>query len=205
MTDRSKTCGPTISPDTGSVISSPVSPDGRSPSPSPDGPKTEKYGRAHHRARTIQSGVPCGACAPVSQEIAAALRRLGPIWSAEFGRELCSSKTFREQRNGLPRSRAVWRLLATLYPDRSFRLQLLAHLICVGACGWLPTVTARDYKNVGLPDHKRLRASRGEPLPETIGAQLPAEIACWLMGYPAEWTQCAPMATPSSRKSRRNS
>jgi len=31
------------------------------------------------------------------------------------------------------------------------------------------------------------------------------EFVCWLMGFPAEWESCAPMATPSSRRLRRKS
>lgn len=39
---------------------------------------------------------------------------------------------------------------------------------------------------------------------EKPGALNP-QFVCWLMGYPAAWDACAPTATPSSRKSRRNS
>ncbi len=37
---------------------------------------------------------------------------------------------------------------------------------------------------------------------ENSGALNPAFV-CWLMGFPAAWDACAPMAMPSSRKSRR--
>jgi hypothetical protein len=36
---------------------------------------------------------------------------------------------------------------------------------------------------------------------ENRGALNPA-FPCWLMGYPIEWDACAPMATPSLRRSR---
>jgi hypothetical protein len=42
-----------------------------------------------------------------------------------------------------------------------------------------------------------------EPM-EKLG-QLNPEFVCWLMGFPREWDACAPTATPSSRKSQRNS
>jgi hypothetical protein len=39
---------------------------------------------------------------------------------------------------------------------------------------------------------------------EKPGALNP-QFVCWLMGFPPEWDDCAPMEMPSSRKSRRKS
>lgn len=67
--DPSSMSGPTISPDTRNVISSPASEDGRSPCVSPDGPTTDLFGQAlvpasrsapPARARHSMTSVTCG-------------------------------------------------------------------------------------------------------------------------------------------------
>ncbi len=77
--------------------------------------------------------------------------------------------------------------------------------------GWLalPTPTSRDYRGrygMELLAKRRLHP-RGVPLSEfmqrALGrpGYLNPELPRLLMGLPAEWDVCAPMATPSSRKS----
>lgn len=55
-----------------------------------------------------------------------------------------------------------------------------------------------------LLDHPRLKASRGEPLTETLGCRLSPELAEWMMGFPVGWTDVSgskPAAMPSCPQS----
>jgi hypothetical protein len=47
------------------------------------------------------------------------------------------------------------------------------------------------------------RLLTGSTAETASGGQLSPAHSRWLMGYPQEWDDCAPTATPSSRKSRR--
>jgi hypothetical protein len=78
--------------------------------------------------------------------------------------------------------------LATEFTDFQSRLERLLLLIRAGECSYLPTVTARDWRSPGRSDHPRLEASRGEPLPETLGCRVAPELCEWLMGFPVGWT-----------------
>jgi hypothetical protein len=70
----------------------------------------------------------------------------------------------------------------------------------------LPTPAARDYRSPNLkPYSERGGGKKGEQLPNVIGGQLNPTWVGWLMGYPPEWVNSAPLAMPSSRKSRKSS
>jgi site-specific DNA-cytosine methylase len=61
-----------------------------------------------------------------------------------------------------------------------------------------------------LPEQETVRGARGggrrgEQLPNAVGGPVNPLWCAWLMGYPAEWVNCAPLATPSSRRSRQSS
>ncbi len=80
-----------------------------------------------------------------------------------------------------------------------------------------PTATATDAsrgmlpprpQDTGVPLNQAVALATGvnadgsSATTEKPGALNPAFV-CWLMGFPAAWDACAPMAMPSSRKSRR--
>lgn len=181
---------------------SPASADGRLHCTSPDGPMTVKFGPEARLVRTTALREPCLASAPGSKAPEADLYDRGWLSSQQGALAASISRTCRGSSRRLPRSRAVWRALATVWPDPNERLAILLRLISAGECGLLPTVTARDSKNPGRPDHARLSATRGEALPETFGLPLPTALSAWMMGFPPEWLQSAPLATPSTHGSR---
>lgn len=98
-------------------------------------------------------------------------------------------KILEASKNGKVKFRAAWRGLATEFPDWRSRLLISACLISDGAISMLPTVTARDWRSPGRPDHPRLIGQRGLPLPEDLGSQLHPELAECLMGFPIGWTE----------------
>lgn len=91
----------------------------------------------------------------------------------------------------------------------------MSNLSDIGPLGMVPalwpTPTSRDHKDGSFCANVETNGLLGRTVwngpseqTEKPGALNP-EFVCWLMGFPPEWDACAPMATPSSRKSRRKS
>lgn len=116
---------------------------------------------------------------------------------------VCPSKKDSEKSAGRPRPhRTRW-----LQDDVGHALNLWA------------TPTNRDYRFPNAkPLSERGGGNKGEQLPNQIlhqalgetplGSTAPTEkpgalnpeFVSWLMGYPPEWVNCAPLATPSCRR-----
>lgn len=136
-------------------------------------------------ARTLASGGSiCDLCGPS-----------GPYGSL--------SKIRQASVNGPIRFRLVWRGLATEYPCLNLRLAIVVRLISEGVCSLLPTVTARDYRSPGRPNHPRLLMSRGHPLPEELGIRVSPEFCEWMLGFPPGWTELPPSEIHAIRESRK--
>ncbi len=184
------------SPVTRNATSSPASVDGALRPASPGGRMMSLYGLDPLPARTTLLPALSGVLGAVSMGLGDHWCARGWISSTQGIRAVSLSRMCLASPRRLPRSRDVWRALATAWPDPNERLPILLRLIAVGECGLLPTVTARDWKNPGRQDHARLSSTRGEPIPETFGLPLPAGLAGWLMGFPPEWLQSAPLEMP---------
>ena len=112
----------------------------------------------------------------------------------------------------------TWKERATPAGRSFFQLQPSAPRTRETDFGLWPTPTARDYKDSGknVNYEKLAKKSRlagrvvfthggGSSNADTMEGidGLHPEFLAWLMGFPPEWVSCAPLAMPSSRKSRR--
>jgi hypothetical protein len=197
--EASLTCSQATSPASRSATSSPASEDGVLLCGSQASRMPPRSGPVVHPAKTIQLRLPYMDAGQVSMALALGSPSSGSNSLKPCARQPSPSKTCPESRRGLPRSRDVWRALATEFPDPNDRLPALVLIISAGECGYLPSVMARDFRSPGDPNHPRQLATRGQPLPEVLGLRLPAAFALWMMGFPREWEECMPPAMQSTR------
>lgn len=91
-----------------------------------------------------------------------------------------------ETRHGKPKSVVIFPTLAATSPDLSSALATLVRRIFAGECSWLPAPACRDWRSPGSRSHPRLKASRGQQMPEVIGTRISSELYEWMLGLPAK-------------------
>lgn len=177
------------------VTFSPESADGHTRCKSPGGLQMQLFGQDHRHVKTHRVSPQSTASNPGLMEKGQVWRWSG--WNSLSNANLLSlfSRTFPDLKKTPVRSSIAWDRLDMLFPEKNERLSVLVRLISAGACSPLPSVMARDGRNVGRIDHPRRFSGRGQPLPETFGEKIGPELARWMMGFPAEWLKFAPSVT----------
>jgi len=208
LTDgQSLTFSLTISEDTISATSSPESVDGPSPSDSQDGPMTDLFGLA---LAPVSRSQPQAKGVAATMSATYGLRSSASSASVRLQQSLASRLQERLASRGSTMYSLTWKAQAT--PQRRQLCQLAASERRTNdrECFGLPTPSARDWKDSGDPRKLAailLRPSGNQATTPRIwarrfGTLMPPSFARLLMGYPAEWDDCAPTAMPSSRRTR---
>lgn len=221
MNDRLKMCDPTIFEVTHSATSSPESASGATHYEVPDGMTPAVFGQVLARANlsarqaTEKGLLMSGTFGPPSSS---------SLRSAALQSCLESRLQARTQTLGSTLYKLTWKQWVTPSGQCRFRLRASAHRTSETDCtGWV-TPSARDWKDTPgmavtakdgrirldqLPRQAALMVSGPEPNGVTArtekGVRLNPELPRWLMGLPPMWDACAPTATPSTRKPRKNS
>jgi hypothetical protein len=143
-----------------------------------------------------------------------------PDWFANYDRATSSWKTAQTCLDaGLETFSGTWPIAGMTRNGQSFRLAEWAPHIHATDCFLWHTPTANDKKPAGQKEMEMVRRHMaGASVPNTYirlrsqlaarsGLRLPANPLWieWLMGFPAEWTDCGASAIRSSRKSRKSS
>jgi hypothetical protein len=119
--------------------------------------------------------------------------------------------------DGLAEFLETWPRSGTTRNGIAYQLPPLAPLTDGTESGLLPTPTAREWKDRGRPcvlqklargdgvAKEIFKLSRTHRMSREITAGLNPSFAQWMMGYPSGWTDFAPLAIQSSRKSPKSS
>ena len=133
--------------------------------------------------------------------------------SFQFQESLTSALKQRMNLHASPEYALTWKTWGMPSGPPICRLRASARRMSANACGGLqlPSLNANEWKGAGRsrfhgsPYFRGSKMSEGLRVCETDGMYLSPYFAIFIMGYPVAWTECAPQAIQSSRKSRRNS
>lgn len=159
---------------------------------SPDGRMIGRSGQDRAHASHSRARPEAGTSA---RQVAGTCGQNGSGSSALDGLKSCLENRLPKPMIGSLRSPMTWKARDTKSGLRIFRLAPSGRITSGSEFGWLATPTATA--NQDCPSMQKHPGCRG--------VVVSPEEWCRRMGYPAEWLECAPLETPSSRRSRRNS
>lgn len=177
--------------DTINATFSPASAAGLSPCGWRDGQTTDQCGPGHAHVSRFRSQ-DAGAASPTTAT--SGQRGFASSRSADLQRSLESK--LRVRGFGSTRFSMTWRVSVTPAQRQICRLHASALRTLGSDCGLWPTPRASR----GGPDYAKRRRSRtGINLATAVGGMPNPKWIAWLMGYPEQWNNAAPTATPSCR------
>jgi hypothetical protein len=204
MSEASQNCEGKTCEATGACICSPASADGTTPCDSQDGPTTDLFGQALAHAKPNQSQARDSGrktLATYGQTCFASSK------SIALQRSLASKLQERPELDGSTVYVQTWKRKAT--PLGFTYLEHTARARCTDGSGFtgVPTPAACDHKGSGSPRPNR---GPGNNLRDWFKQNYnflypPARVVLWLMGYPAEWSNCAEQVTQSCQRVQRRS